>query len=79
MASLGRKYLAAQGTSTPAERVISKLGLTLTKKRLRMKGELFLSDCLLIYLKLSQDVDFNLWQLELDFISWFMSLEVTFF
>ena len=50
MARLARKYLAVSGTSTPAERVISRLGLVLSKRRLRMKGELFskimfLSDC----------------------------------
>jgi hypothetical protein len=42
---------ALQGSSTGAERVISRLGLILTKRRLRMKGTLFskmmfLSDCL---------------------------------
>ena len=50
MARLARKYLAVSGTSTPAERVISRLGLVLSKRRLNMKGELFskimfLSDC----------------------------------
>ena len=50
MARLARKYLAVSGTSTPAERVISRLGLVLSKRRLAMKGELFskimfLSDC----------------------------------
>ena len=50
MARLARKYLAVSGTSTPAERVISRLGLVLSKRRLSMKGELFskimfLSDC----------------------------------
>ena len=30
-----------QATSTPAERVISRLGLVLTKRRLGMKGPLF--------------------------------------
>ena len=51
MARLARKYLAVQGTSTGAERVISRLGLILTKRWLAMKGELFskvmfLCDCL---------------------------------
>ena len=51
MARLARKYLAVQGTSTAAERVMSRLGLVLTKRRQRMTGDLFskimfLSDCL---------------------------------
>ena len=41
MARLARKYLAVSGTSTPSERVISRLGLVLTKRRLSMKGNLF--------------------------------------
>jgi hypothetical protein len=41
MARLARKYLAIMGTSTPAERVISRLGLVLTKTRSSMSGELF--------------------------------------
>ena len=50
MARLARKYLVVSGTSTPAERVISRLGLVLAKRRLSMKGSLFskimfLSDC----------------------------------
>ena len=51
MSKLARKYLCVQGTSTPAERVISRLGEVLTKKRLAMLGELFsktmfLTDCI---------------------------------
>ena len=51
MARLVRKYLAVQGTSTAAERVMSRLGLVLTKRKQRMIGDLFskimfLSDCL---------------------------------
>ena len=34
IASQSRKYQALQGTSTPTERVISKPGFTLTKRRL---------------------------------------------
>ena len=50
MARLARKYLAVQGSSTNAERVMSRMGLILTKKRMAMKGELFseimfLTDC----------------------------------
>ena len=50
LAQLARKYLAIQGTSTAAERVMSTMGNILTKKRLRMKQDLFnslmfLSDC----------------------------------
>ena len=50
MIQLARKYLPVQGTSTPAERVMSKLGKILTKARMRMKSDLFnalmfLSDC----------------------------------
>ena len=41
MAKMARKYLAVQGTSTPAERVISRLGAILTKRRQSMSGELF--------------------------------------
>ena len=33
--------LIVSGTSTPAERVISRLGLVLSKRRLAMKGSLF--------------------------------------
>ena len=48
---LARKYLSVQGTSTPAERVMSRMGLILTKKRLNLTGDLFskimfLSDCM---------------------------------
>ena len=51
MFQLARKYLCVQGTSTPAERVISRLGEVLSKKRLAMLGELFsktmfLTDCM---------------------------------
>ena len=50
MARLARKYLSVQGSSTNAERVMSRMGLILTKKRMSMKGELFseimfLTDC----------------------------------
>ena len=50
MVKLARKYLAVQGTSTPAERVMSKLGRVLDKRRMAMKSLLFsalmfLSDC----------------------------------
>ena len=38
---LARKYLAVQGTSTPAERVMSDMGLILNKKRLAMTDEHF--------------------------------------
>ena len=38
---LARKYLAIQGTSTPAERVMSDMGLILNKKRLAMTDEHF--------------------------------------
>ena len=41
MSKLARKYVAVSGTSIPSERVISRLGLILTKKRLSMKGDLF--------------------------------------
>ena len=41
MARLARKYLAVSGTSTPSERVISRLGLVLTKRRLKLKGDFF--------------------------------------
>ena len=34
IASQSRKYQAVQGTSTPTERVISKPGFTLTKRKL---------------------------------------------
>ena len=47
---LSRKYFSVMGTSTPAERVFSKMGRVLTKSRMSMKGDLFsslmfLSDC----------------------------------
>ena len=50
LSQLARKYLAVMGTSTPAERVFSKMGRVLEKKRLGMKETLFsslmfLSDC----------------------------------
>ena len=41
MAKLARKYLAVQGTSTPAERVISRLGAVLTKRRQSLTGDIF--------------------------------------
>ena len=49
LSRLARKYLCIQATSTPAERIFSKLGLILVKNRLRMTGEkfkeiMFLSD-----------------------------------
>ena len=49
LAILARKYLCVQATSTTAERVFSKLGLMLTKRRLCLDGErsdriMFLSD-----------------------------------
>ena len=34
-----RKYLAVQGTSSPAERVMSDMGIILNKKRLAMTDE----------------------------------------
>ena len=51
LARLARKYLSVQGTATPSERVMSRLGEVLTKRRLAMKGELFskimfLTDCI---------------------------------
>ena len=51
LARLARKYLSVQGTATPSERVMSRLGVVLTKRRLAMKGELFskimfLTDCI---------------------------------
>ena len=50
LARLARKYLAVQGTATPAERIMSRLGEILSKRRLAMKGDLFskimfLTDC----------------------------------
>ena len=39
MSKLARKYLAVQGTLTPAERVISKLGAVLTKRRQSFAAE----------------------------------------
>ena len=41
MSKLARKYLAVQGTSTPAERVISRLGTVLSKRRQSLTGEIF--------------------------------------
>ena len=41
MSSLARKYLSVQATSTPAERVMSAMGIVLEKKRQAMTGELF--------------------------------------
>ena len=41
LARLARKYLSIQGTVTPTERVMSRLGEVLTKTRLGMKKELF--------------------------------------
>ena len=41
IARLARKYLSVQGTSTPAERVMSDMGLILNKKRLAMTEENF--------------------------------------
>jgi len=38
MAILARKYLTVQGTSTPPERVISRLGIVLSKSRQAMSG-----------------------------------------
>ena len=48
--NLARKYLAVQGIATPAERIMSRLGEILSKRRLAMKGDLFskimfLTDC----------------------------------
>ena len=40
-AKLARKYFSIQGTSTAAERAMSNMGNDLTKKRLRMKQDLF--------------------------------------
>ena len=44
---LVRKHLSVQGTSTPAERVMSDMGLILNKKRLSMSDDNFR---MLIYL-----------------------------
>ena len=49
MSRLARKYLAVQGSATPAERIMSRLGLVLTKTRQSLPGEnfgmmMFLSD-----------------------------------
>ena len=41
MSKIARKYIAVQGTFTPAERVISRLGTILTKRRQRLTGEMF--------------------------------------
>ncbi len=41
MARLARKYLTVQGTSTPAEHVISRLGIVLSKSRQAMSGPMF--------------------------------------
>ena len=38
---LARKYLSIQATSTPAERVMSEMGIVLEKKRQSMSAELF--------------------------------------
>ena len=38
---LARKYLSVQATSTPAERVMSSMGIVLEKRRQSMTGELF--------------------------------------
>ena len=51
IAKLARKYLSVQGTSTPAERVMSDMGAILNKKRLSMTDEnfsilMYLSDIL---------------------------------
>ena len=50
LSKLARKYLAVQATSTPAERVMSTLGLVLNSKRQSLRGDLFdeimfLTDC----------------------------------
>ena len=50
VAELARKYLSVQGSSTPAERVMSDMGTILTKKRLSLSDDLFsemmyLGDC----------------------------------
>ena len=41
IAKLARRYLSIQGTSTPAERVMSDMGLILNKKRLAMSDDNF--------------------------------------
>ena len=41
VAKLARKYLCVQGSSTPAERVMSEMGNVLTKKRLLLTDDLF--------------------------------------
>jgi hypothetical protein len=41
MSKLARKYLPVQGTLTPAQRVMSRLGAILTKRRQRMSSDLF--------------------------------------
>ena len=51
LARLARKYLSIPGTSTPSERVISRLNLVLSKRRLQMKGDfvskiMFMQDCI---------------------------------
>ena len=51
VAKLARKYLCVQGSSTPAERVMSEMGNVLTKKRLNLTDDLFskimyLGDCI---------------------------------
>ena len=38
---LARKYLSVQATSTPAEHVMSSMGIVLEKRRQSMTGELF--------------------------------------
>ena len=50
MIKLARKYLCVMGTSTPAERVFSRMGRVLSKSRMAMSDKLFstlmfLSDC----------------------------------
>ena len=41
MLKLARKYLCVMGTSTPAERVFSKMGRVLSKTRMAMSDKLF--------------------------------------
>ena len=41
MARLARKYLTVLGTSTPPERVISRLGIVWSKSRQAMSGPMF--------------------------------------
>ncbi len=49
ISKLARRYLSIQGTSTPAERVMSDMGLILNKKRLSMSDDNCLS-CLGLFL-----------------------------